>query len=139
MKVRTTEQEAERKRKEQAIKLKIYQGAMAKIVTKRANNQYDDEIMELTGNVLARNPDINTLWNIRREYLLQLKSDKPDVAQERFTKELQLTEMCIQINPKSYNAWHQRCWTLENMDDPNWDNELKLCSKFLSLDERNCK
>lgn len=139
MKVRTTEQEAERKRKEQAIKLKIYQGAMAKIVTKRANNQYDDEIMELTGNVLARNPDINTLWNIRREYLLQLKSDKPDVAQERLTKELQLTEMCIQINPKSYNAWHQRCWTLENMDDPNWDNELKLCSKFLSLDERNCK
>lgn len=139
MKVRTTEQEAEKRRKEQAIKVKIYQGAMAKIFAKRANNQYDEEIMELTAGVLVRNPDINTLWNVRREYLLQLKSDKPEVAQESFKKELQLTEACIRANQKSYNAWHQRCWILENLDEPNWDNEVKLCSLFLSNDERNCK
>lgn len=138
VKVRTTEQEAERKKKEQAIKLKAYQISMAKILAKRAAGQYDDELMELTVAVLIRNPDIFTLWNIRREYLLQIKADDPEAAEEKLKKELPLTESCIQTNPKSYNAWHHRCWALENMAAPNWENEVKLCTKYLHLDERNC-
>jgi geranylgeranyl transferase type-2 subunit alpha len=52
-------------------------------------------------------------------------------------EELELTFQCLQNNPKSYGAWHHRCWTMLKLKNPDWDNELALCSKFLLLDERN--
>lgn len=137
--MRTTEEEAEKRRNEQAIKVKAYRAAMAKIVEKRAAEQYDTELLQLTAGVLIRNPDVFTLWNVRREYLLKLKSEKPEEVQEIFTKDLQLTEQCLQVNPKSYSAWHHRCWILENITEPNWEHEVKLCTKYLQKDERNCE
>lgn len=137
--MRTTEEEAEKRQNEQAIKVKAYRAAMAKIVEKRAAEQYDTELLQLTAGVLTRNPDVFTLWNVRREYLLKLKSEKPDEVQETFTKDLQLTEQCLQVNPKSYSAWHHRCWILENITEPNWEHEVKLCTKYLQKDERNCE
>lgn len=137
--MRTTEEEAQRKRNEQALKVKAYRAAMAKIIEKRTAEEYDVELLQLTASVLTRNPDVFSLWNVRREYLLKLKTDKPDEVQETYTKDLQLTEQCLQVNPKSYCAWHHRCWILENITEPNWDNEVKLCTKYLRLDERNCE
>lgn len=139
MKVRTTEEEAVRKRNEQAVKVKAYKAAMSKIIEKRSAEQYDTELMQLTAGVLSRNPDVYTLWNIRREYLLKIKAENPDQVQETYTKDLQLTEGCLQVNPKSYCAWHHRCWILENTTEPNWQHEVKLCTKYLQMDERNCK
>lgn len=118
--------------------MKAYRAAMTKIIEKRAAEQYDAELMQLTAGVLSRNPDVNTLWNVRREFLLKLKADAPDEWQTTFTKDLQLTETCLQVNPKSYYAWHHRCWILENITEPDWEHEVKLCTKYLRLDERNC-
>lgn len=137
--MRTTEEEAQRKRNEQALKVKAYRTAMTKIYEKRAAEEYDTELMQLIAGVLSRNPDVFTLWNIRREFLLKLKAENLDKVQEIFTKDLQLTETCLQVNPKSYCAWHHRCWILENITEPNWQHEVKLCTKYLQLDERNCK
>ena len=53
-------------------------------------------------------------------------------------KELGLTEVCLRENPKSYSAWHQRCWIMKETDFVHVPDELKLCSKYLKLDERNC-
>lgn len=33
----------------------------------RSDKMWDDELLEVTERVVLQNPDINTLWNIRRE------------------------------------------------------------------------
>lgn len=137
--MRTTEEEAQRKRNEQALKVKAYRATMTKIFEKLANDEYDAELMQLSAGILKRNPDVITLWNIRREFLLRLKAEKADDVQETYTKDLELTEACLFVNPKSYCAWHHRSWILENITEPNWEREVKLCTKYLQMDERNCK
>ncbi|XP_063838687.1 geranylgeranyl transferase type-2 subunit alpha [Ostrinia nubilalis] len=139
VKVRTTEEEIARKKKERQEKLKKFKYAMQKIQSKRSQGELDKELLELTGNVLSGNPDIYTLWNIRREIFTIFVKD--DAMQEElssmFDAELQLTEYCLKINPKSYGAWHQREWVLTTRSDPNWAQELAVCNKYLKFDERN--
>ncbi|XP_030374062.1 geranylgeranyl transferase type-2 subunit alpha [Scaptodrosophila lebanonensis] len=190
IKVRTTEEERERKKKEHALKVRAYRAAMGRIQKKRAAGELeDDEMLTLTAQILLRNPDVTTLWNIRRECVLAkiavLEKEKeleekvePEVApadakedestvndgaeaddvktdsavgaptplptltiaeklQAIFATEMGITEQCLMINPKSYNAWHHRCWTLEQNPQADWQREVKLCNTYLKYDERN--
>ncbi|CAK1603098.1 unnamed protein product [Parnassius mnemosyne] len=139
VKVRTTEEEKLRKEKERQEKLKVFKNVMQTIHHKRQQHEYDKELLELTGKVLASNPDIYTLWNIRREILEQIRKNNCDEEQlsKLFNDELNVTEYCLKINPKSYCAWHQREWVLTTRSDPDWKKELDLCNKYLKLDERN--
>ncbi|CAH0603116.1 unnamed protein product [Chrysodeixis includens] len=138
VKVRTTEEEKARKEKERQEKLKVFKHAMQKIFHKRKESELDKELLELTGKVLSSNPDIYTLWNIRREILIIFaKTYESEELSQLYDAELHLTEYCLKINPKSYCAWHQREWVLTTRTDPNWEIELGLCSKYLKYDERN--
>ncbi|XP_054747210.1 geranylgeranyl transferase type-2 subunit alpha [Anastrepha obliqua] len=139
LKVRTTEEERERKKKEQALKVKAYRAAMAKIQDKRRRNVLDDEMLTLTSQILLRNPDVTTLWNIRRECVEKKAGALDDVVQQQaiYDTELAFSEQCLLVNPKSYNGWHHRCWTLEHSPNANWEREVQLCSKYLKMDERN--
>lgn len=173
LKVRTTEEERERKKKEQVLKMRAYRAAMTRIQKKRSAGELDDELLGLTVQILQRNPDISTLWNIRRECVLkritQLEKeadDQEEIPSERaegaeikcdgdkevntnkkatkeqqlqsiYATELDLTEQCLMVNPKSYNSWHHRCWTLEQNSQADWQRELQLCNKYLKYDERN--
>ncbi|KAL9974647.1 hypothetical protein ACROYT_G011708 [Oculina patagonica] len=138
IKVRTTAEQAEAKRKEREKKLKIYQETTSRIYEKRKNGEMDKESLSLTEQVLAANPDFSTLWNFRREIFLFLKNENPpDVLQDLCQKELSFLKNCLQVNPKSYSVWHHRQWIMEYMPQPNWKEELHLCNKFLSYDERN--
>ncbi|XP_041973378.1 geranylgeranyl transferase type-2 subunit alpha [Aricia agestis] len=140
VKVRTSEEEKARKERERQEKLKLFKHAMQKIFKNRKQGILDQEQLQLTEKVLIANPDIYTLWNIRRDIILHL-SRSTDLNDEELTKlydsELSLTEYCLKINPKSYCAWHQREWILITRPDPNWKKELELCEKYLKLDERN--
>ena len=93
----------------------------------------------MTSGVLLANPDITTLWNIRKEMLETILNPAIQFQSHDATlkKELELTVQCLQNNPKSYGAWHHRCWSMLKMKNPNWDYELDLCNKYLSMDERN--
>ncbi|XP_075145296.1 rab geranylgeranyltransferase subunit alpha [Haematobia irritans] len=149
LKVRTTEEEKERKKKEQALKVKAYKAATTKIHSKRQNQEYDDEMLTYTTPILQRNPDVSTLWNIRRECILakikniegeelsEADGTKEDRIHKVLDTEISLTEQCLLVNPKSYNIWHHRMWLLEKSPNANWQREVMLCNKYLKMDERN--
>ena len=155
LKVKTTaQQEAERKAQREE-KLKTYETAMAAIFEHREmfknasqNEEMKEEdniriqktLMKMTSGVLMANPDISTLWNIRKEVLeksLIELDDKPKEHDQVLQKELTLTISCLHDNPKGYGTWHHRCWSMLKMKSPDWQYELSLCDKYLSLDERN--
>lgn len=106
---------------------------MQKILHKKSISVFDSELMQLTAVILSRNPDISLLWNLRRQTIVDLNDDA------LFSKDLEFTESCLLVNPKSYCVWHHRCWFLETMTSPNWEREVTVCTKYLKMDERNCK
>lgn len=138
LKVRTSAEEAARKKKEQDLKAKAYRNGMSRICDLRLSENFWNELLELTGKILSVNPDITTLWNIRRECILKMSADNPKDS-KLFEADLSFTAMCLQVQPKSYGAWHHRSWILEHSPNPNWDHEVDLCTLFLKKDERNCK
>ncbi|XP_052896795.1 geranylgeranyl transferase type-2 subunit alpha [Anopheles moucheti] len=137
LKVRTSAEEAARKKLEQQQKVKMFRAAMGRIFEKKSAQEYDAEMMEITAKLLGSNPDIATLWNLRRMCILALKDSNVEDIQGVFEKDLGFTEMCLMVNPKSYCAWHHRCWILENAPTADWQKEVDLCTKYLKLDERN--
>ncbi|XP_011644494.1 geranylgeranyl transferase type-2 subunit alpha, partial [Pogonomyrmex barbatus] len=104
--------------------------------TQRKNKIWDDELLLVTKRILLSNSDIYTLWNIRREVFENNKWSEEDYKQ-LLENEMNLTEQCLRENPKSYSVWHQRCWVMERMSEPDWKKELSLCAKCLNIDERN--
>lgn len=136
LKVRTSAEEAARKQKEREQKAKAFRAGMGRILMKKVTGELDDEMMQLTGKILSANPDVATLWNLRRRCLLKYAENENEM-QKLFEDDLRFTEMCLQVNPKSYCAWHHRCWCLENCPAPDWNKEVDLCTKYLKLDERN--
>lgn len=138
LKVRTSAEEAARKKKEHNLKAKAYRNGMDKIFSMRAQEKLDSTLLDLTGKILSVNPDLSTLWNIRRECILKMTLEDPE-NNAIFEKDLGFTEMCLQIQPKSYGAWHHRVWILENSPSPDWNREVNLCTLYLKKDERNCK
>lgn len=138
LKVKTTAQQEEAKRKEREQKLKLYTAATSGAFKKRLNGEFDEEGLKLTGEILSVNPDFYSLWNYRKEIFLFMKDNKEtEFVQKLMQDELGFLESCLKVNPKSYGAWHHRSFILENMPHPDWERELQLCNTFLEYDERN--
>lgn len=159
LKVRSTEEQEERKRLEREKKLQLYQGAMKACLAKLHVRDFDRSGLTISGEILAQSCDVQTLWNFRKEIILATLSSsvveeaateedkgKKDKFVELFENELALTEMCLKKNPKSYGSWFHRQWCLKKANEMKlgekstfltWSNELKLCGLFLKADERN--
>lgn len=146
LKVKSTEQQKAERQAKRDEKLKTYQYAMGKIFENReswknsAAGKTPIDAWKITAGVLMANPDISTLWAVRKENIekeVLILEEKPEEHDKILTKELDLTIQCLKENPKSYGAWHHRCWSLLKMKKPQWDQELMLCNKYLELDERN--
>ena len=134
LKVKTSAQQEAEKKKERAVKLAGYRQAMAAILSRRSEGRQDEQQLKLTGQVLLANPDLNTLWNIRRESLAVLAQTEA----VWWRAELGLTQQCLMTNPKSYGAWHHRWFCLDQAGEAaDWEREVGLCDRFLEADERN--
>ena len=72
LKVKTSEQQAAEKKAARAEKMKLYQGAMAALLSHRL--EHSEGQLKMTSGLLQANPDITTLWNIRKEALVLLMS-----------------------------------------------------------------
>uniref|UniRef100_A0A914WCV1 Geranylgeranyl transferase type-2 subunit alpha n=1 Tax=Plectus sambesii TaxID=2011161 RepID=A0A914WCV1_9BILA len=119
-----------------------------RLFDKRQKGELDEEVLAISGQLLQKNPDVYTFWNIRRQALIlisqKIATENGDDEAKRderlaalYKEEMILTEACIQENPKSYGAWLQRGWVLERTPKPEYQFELKLCNLALRLDERN--
>lgn len=138
LKVKTTEEQQRAKQEERAKKLKLYDAATKRAFDKRKAGELDEELLEITGQVLQPNPDFYTFWNIRKETLLHLQQAKErGDLQKLYRNELDFLEMCLKVNPKSYGTWHHRCFVMDHIPEPDWVRELQLCNLFLQYDERN--
>ncbi|KHN84603.1 Geranylgeranyl transferase type-2 subunit alpha [Toxocara canis] len=145
-KVPTTEEERIVKEKQRAAKLRAYCEMRDRVFSKRAKGEMDDEMLDLTAKLLAKNPDVYTFWNIRRATIQNLMSERSEgESEETIAKrndllllaELSLTEQCLLENSKSYGAWFHRGWALALMNGRDVNRELKVTEKALQLDARN--
>ncbi|KAI4465028.1 protein farnesyltransferase alpha subunit/rab geranylgeranyl transferase alpha subunit [Holotrichia oblita] len=142
LKVRSTEEQKLLKQKEQQEKLKAYRYAMNQVAATRKEYPFNKHSLMLCAQVLTVNPDVYTLWNYRKEVVLQqieMSKDKEvdDVLITFLENEIKLTEQCLLDNPKSYSSWHHRYWILQRHPKPNWQHEFNLITKYLTLDDRN--
>jgi hypothetical protein len=90
--------------------------------------------LDLVSELLAIQCDDVSLWNMRKRLLSE------SASVELLQAELQLTQTCLQTNPKSYGSWYHRLWTVKLLpaEKMDWQKELGLLTKLLALDARNC-
>jgi geranylgeranyl transferase type-2 subunit alpha len=132
-------------------KTKMYTDLIGLITKMRSAGDKSSKALDLTSKVLRINPDYYTLWNYRREILIDMHGpsmglsldydetkDKiaEDIGGTLRNDELQLSTEAIMKNPKAYGAWWHRCWIIQRFHT-NYQHELELCSQFLDQDQRN--
>jgi geranylgeranyl transferase type-2 subunit alpha len=143
LKVRTTQEQEDLKKKEREKKLEIYKHYMTKCITRIERSEFKEDGLALTENLLCVNPDLLSLWNLRRSIILALEKEKTqEILGKYYQNEISLSEQALKKNPKSYGSWLHRQWCLLRADNLkleflNWKHELAICNKYLSLDERN--
>eukprot|EP00166_Cyanidium_caldarium_P006366 ctg_923.g406 len=127
-------------------------------------SRYADDTQKFlsdSARVLRENPEEYSLWNRRREILLEALrhrpfdpqatlSPLPKTAAEAFEEELALSAQALQSNPKAYAAWAHRVWLLRvcsGVGDHSGARpssyaaqalrkELQLCERVLQMDDR---
>jgi len=119
------------------LKIKTYNKLVDETLTIRDNKIFTSESLQLTSKVLELNPEFNTVWNYRRDIILQLQDTAPP---EFWENELQFTMEKLKRFPKVYWIWNHRIWVLNNYSQAStkiWIRELSIVDKLLSMDARN--
>lgn len=140
LKIKTShEQEEERKirEREKAYHFKDLTDKLFEIRPLIKASENLSEYFKLTNELLLMNPDFYTVWNIRKEALLECRERDPEQADKILKDELIFTLDCLKKNEKSYSVWQHRIWILSLLPKSEYDNEILLCNTFLMKDERN--
>ena len=140
--MRTTEEQDALKQQERQAKLAAFRklsGALQALRLAPATLSEPASVaraLSLSALLLAKQPDLGSVWNFRRELLLAAFTEaaRPGLCAD----ELGFLDACLRDSPKSYGVWHHRAWILQQTPCPPWQNELDKCTFFLGLDSRNC-
>ncbi|KAG1239376.1 hypothetical protein G6F35_000046 [Rhizopus arrhizus] len=136
---KTTEELMKARKEKEAVKITEYNLLVKQCQQKMFDKTYNQEAFSLTTRIVNWNPEFYTIWNYRRDILLNfvLQPGQEEENQKVFKEELLLFMQLIRMNPKSYWLWNHRFWCLQNMPKPDWNAELGLVDKMLSMDARN--
>lgn len=116
------------KSQQKAKKIKL---AVAQVMEACTNPEKKEELMKSKCEILDYLDDFATLWNMRKAYVLENQTP------EQINTELQISVRVLQLNPKSYWAWHHRRWCIDLIKDYDAHSEIDLCNKFIQADNRN--
>ncbi|KAF8495398.1 rab-protein geranylgeranyltransferase, partial [Gautieria morchelliformis] len=138
-----------RKQKELA-KIKQYCQLSDQVLARKSVKDCSPEALDLTKQLLAVNPEFYTIWNYRRNILVNgiFPSRSPSEINDSLSADLLLTTTALRQYPKVYWIWNHRRWCLEHIPDgpdqdldgwrrTNWTKELYVVEKMLDADARN--
>jgi len=123
------------------------------VLKRKQDNDWSEESLKLTTQLLAINPEFYTVWNYRRHIFLKgiFPNSTPEQIHSHLASDLALTMAALRQHPKVYWIWNHRRWCLENVpegpiDAPDdsqgwrkasWNKELYVVEKMLEADARN--
>ncbi|OPJ90070.1 hypothetical protein AV530_002657 [Patagioenas fasciata monilis] len=107
-------------------KLRLFLDNMAALRDKRSRGELDADLLEVTGSILAANPEMGTAWSLRRRLLGTLGHHWQE-------EELRFVSACLSRSPKSYGCWQHRGWVQGQTDT----KPLAISTGMLDSDPRN--
>lgn len=122
-----------------AKKAESYIALAGQVTQLRGHKDVSQSTFDLTTKLLKINPEYYTIWNYRREIMLQgLFPDADETTKQALlSSELKLLQAILQDYPKIYWIWNHRKWCLSQCPWPDWARELLLVTKMLEQDARN--
>ncbi|CCF60176.1 hypothetical protein KAFR_0J01090 [Kazachstania africana CBS 2517] len=114
-----------------------YRNLVDKALLARDSNVYDLDSLKQTADILQLNPELNVMWNYRRDIILHIGDS---FSEEHWNRELIFIMTQLKRFPKVYWIWDHRIWTLNNHPGSSlklWKAELDIVNKLLELDSRN--
>ncbi|KIJ60638.1 hypothetical protein HYDPIDRAFT_177343 [Hydnomerulius pinastri MD-312] len=141
-----------RKERERS-KISEYLALTEDVISRKKASDWSQEAFDQTQHLLQLNPEFYTIWNYRRNIMLNgiFPRSTPEEINNLLANELVMTTTALKAHPKVYWIWNHRRWCLENVPDgpavddqpslqwrkANWDRELAVVEKMLDADARN--
>ncbi|PHZ13557.1 protein farnesyltransferase [Rhizopus microsporus ATCC 52813] len=124
-------------------------------------NEKSERVLQLTQDILERNPAHYTVWNYRQDVLFALNKDLDEeldyideiaadqaknyqiwhhrqIIADRLNKgdrELNFINSILEDDPKNYHGWSYRQWVVKRFN--LWEKELAYTSDLIMFDVRN--
>ncbi|KAJ4848639.1 hypothetical protein Tsubulata_035520 [Turnera subulata] len=121
----------------EAAKAQLIRDLQSQLLANHHNKIYTKEALDLSAELLSKNPEFYTAWNYRKLAVQHALDSDPDSADSVLAVELQLAQRAlVKTNAKAYGAWHHRRWVLSK-GHSSLDEELRLLDELQKRDERN--
>ncbi|KAG6331529.1 hypothetical protein ID866_7564, partial [Astraeus odoratus] len=151
--VRQSEAATQARKEREKSKIAEYLALTNDVISRKKNRDWSEDALVATQRLLEINPEFYTVWNYRRNIMLNgiFPDRTPEQINDLLASELILTTIALKDHPKVYWLWNHRRWCLANVPDgplidgqqskqwraTNWEKELATVEKMLDRDPRN--
>ncbi|KAF8590427.1 rab-protein geranylgeranyltransferase [Ramaria rubella] len=138
------------RRRRELDKVVHYNLLSDKVLAHKQDKDWSFAALDLTKELLAFNPEFYTVWNYRRDILLNgvFPTKTLKEINDLLSADLSMTMSALRQHPKVYWIWNHRRWCLEHVPNgpdehpdgwrkSNWAKELYVVEKMLDADARN--
>lgn len=145
-----TPQALKSRREREQRRLEQYVTLTDQVLQHKLSQDFTPEALSLTNRLLSLNPEFYTIWNYRRQILVDgiFPSKSPTEINDLIATDLDLTMNALREHPKVYWIWNHRRWCLEHVPEGpedgqvswrklTWSKELRVVESFLDADSRN--